>query len=263
MDDENEIQVINPGRRRRRMTALQRFYFGGGRRRRRNPPKRRTKRRAVAVAAAPLTRMARRRSINRTRHVKGYYPNPGYRRHSRGRRNPVMGAVNNVMDILKDGVIGAAGITANNALGNMTSNLMGLTTPLYRQGVKVASAVIVPSLVGMVAPGLKRIACLAGAMAVAHEVNKLVEAQVLPQLGATGKIFSSSDIAPVVTTTPPAAQQGMYGYISPPYDRGARSPVGYLPGTKYLGYLPGTKYLGSSAPGPGLMQDTPFGPVML
>jgi hypothetical protein len=236
MNDNDEIEVINPKRRRRRrMTALQRKYFGprrtGRRRARRNPP-------AYALSVNPRHR--RRRSYRRSYRVTT---------HSRHiRRNPVGNILNTSVEILKDGAIGVVGIAGVNAVGNTLANALSLTDANLRKAVKVGAAVLLPTLVAMVMPAWKRPACLAGSMAVAHVGAQLLEEKVYPMLGNQVNSLLSSERA---------------GFIGPLPATKTKDDMGYLPGVRYLGrgvgYLPGTRYLGRGGffPSEGYL-NTPF-----
>jgi hypothetical protein len=233
MNDNDEIEVINPKRRRRRrMSALQRKYFGPRRARRRrtrrNPP-------AYGLSVNPHRRRRVRsyRVTTRSRHI---------------RRNPVGNILNTSVEILKDGAIGVVGIAAVNAIGNTLADVLNLTDANLRKAVKVGAAVLAPTLVAMVMPAWKRPACLAGSMAVAHVGAQLLEEKVYPMLGNQVNTLLSSERA---------------GFIGPVPASDDTKRMGYLPGTRYLGrgvgYLPGTRYLGRGGyfPSEGYL-NTPF-----
>lgn len=217
MDEYGEIQVVNPKRRRRRggprkMSALQRMYFGKGH----SAPKRRRTRRNPPV-------MARRRRSHKAWN---------YVTHHMRRTNPVGNIIGNAMDVVKDGAVGAVGIVVNNMAGNTAANLLKVTDPLYRRATKVGTAVLLPTLVGMVLPQFRGLAKVAAATAIAHEISKTLDEKVFPTLGQVGQLMSSYDGVPVVTAdTVTPSQKGRYGYLP-----GARyiGPVGYLPGAQYV-----------------------------
>jgi len=217
--ENDEILVLNPKRRRRRgrrrMSALQRQYFGGGRRRRRtrrNPP--------VAYAANPRRRY--RRSVR-------------YAGRRRMRRNPVGGNIMAALtEVLKGGVVGVVGITANNAVGNTAAKMLNVGAGRNTQLVKAGTAVLLPVIVGMVLPQFKRMAAEGAICALAHEGSKFLDQNVWPTLGDVGRILSSSD-SQVATGSGGAA-------TTPPSKIPLVTGVGYLPGERYVGgvgYLPG------------------------
>lgn len=206
---EDEIMVLNPKRkRRRRMSAAQRRYFGGGRRRtrrRRNPP--------TMFAANPHRR--RRRSA-------GYVVGRG--RVRRRKMNPVGGFLSGPVNVLTDAVPGTVGILLNNVVGNMAADAINATGAM-RSAVKVVTAAFLPTVVGMVAPGMKRVATIAATAAIAHEAAGYLQKNVIPAMG-------------------PAATQ-----LTADTDKA----VGFLPGAQYIpsvGYLPGAQYVPSLNGGP-------------
>ena len=134
-----------------------------------------------------------------------------------------------LMKTIQGGAIGTVGILANNGVANTVSNLANVTDPLYRQLVKVVSALSLPTLVGMVAPQFRAMTRDAMVCALAHEGAKIAEARVLPMLGAnvSGALTSGDG-------------SGYYGPPVPgPRDDKVKG-FGYLPGARdYVGYLPG------------------------
>jgi len=226
----DEIEVINP--RRRRKSSKRRTVRRATRRRRarRNPPH----------FMRTTSRGQRRRARNT---VRGYYPNPHRRRHIR--RNPVGNIMNSAMDVVKDGAIGVVGIGINNALGNTAADLLKVTDPNLRAATKVATAVLLPTLVGMVLPAFKRQAAVGGAAAIAHIGALYLETNVYPKLGTTvSSLLSSRGNGGFISPGPPSADE-VKGY-------------GYMPGNRsYVGYLPGVRsYLGvNRMPNPGMMNS--------
>lgn len=228
----DEIEVINPKRRRRsrrrKMSALQRQYFGGGRK----PRRRRARRNPSPVMYANPRRRRKTRSYRvttRSRHI---------------RRNPVGNIMNSAMDVVKDGAIGVVGIGINNALGNTAADLLKVTDPNLRAATKVATAVLLPTLVGMVLPAFKRQAAVGGAAAIAHIGALYLETNVYPKLGTTvSSLLSSRGNGGFIGPVPPSADAEGYGYMP-----GNRSYVGYLPGIRsYLGV--------NRMPNPGMMNS--------
>lgn len=140
----------------------------------------------------------------------------------------VAGVFGTITETLKDGALGTVGIVANNAVGNTGADLLKLTDPMYRQLTKVATATLLPVVLSMVAPSMKRTFCFAGSVAVAHEASKILDAKVFPMLGTVGKTFSSSDTPgalalPATATTPPGAATNGYGYVP------TQPAIGYVP----------------------------------
>jgi len=214
--ENDEILVLNPKRRRRRgrrrMSALQRQYFGGGRRRRR------TRRNPPVMAANPRRRR---------------YRLPAYHRgHRRVRRNPVGGNIMSALtNVLKGGFIGVVGITANNALGNTAAKMLNVGAGRNTQLVKAGTALLLPTIVGMILPQFRALVAEGAICALAHEGSKFLDREVWPTMGDVGRLLSSSDsqVAAGGGAPPPGAV--------PP--RAVTEGMGYLPGQNYVGYLPG------------------------
>lgn len=213
----DEIEVINP-KRRRKSSRRRRTV-------RRSASRRRVRRNPVMSFNARRRKTRSYRVTTRSRHI---------------RRNPGGGSVvNSAMDVLKDGAIGVVGIAANNAIGNTVSDLIKITDPTLRKGVKVVSAVLLPTLVGMVLPSFKRQAAVGGAAALACIGAQLLEEKVYPMLGPqVSRLLSSGNGYGGTTTSGGGATN------DPP------EKVGYLPGTnRYVGYLPGARnYVGNRMP---------------
>ena len=204
----NELLVLNPSRRRHRrrhMTALQRQYFGPKRHRRAvaNPHRRRKHHRKVTVARkrylmiGPLKRRARR--------------NP-----------PAFGGVTaQVTELFKDGIAATAGITLNQAAGNLIGEKLLKVNGMKRQGVKIGTAVVLPLLAGMLVPKARRLAVSMGAAALAMEAVKILERDVYPGLGPIGQTLSVRD-------TPAQPAGGKFPAAVVGYLPGAGLPAGAL-----------------------------------
>jgi len=135
-------------------------------------------------------------------------------------------------NVLKGGFIGVVGITANNALGNTAAKMLNVGAGRNTQLVKAGTALLLPTIVGMILPQFRALVAEGAICALAHEGSKFLDREVWPTMGDVGRLLSSSD-----------SQVAAGGGAPPP---GAVPPravttegMGYLPGQNYVGYLPG------------------------
>lgn len=165
----------NPRRRRRRaMTALQRQYFGGRRARRltRNP---RRRRRYHAMRRNP-------------RRVRRFRRNPSFARaraYVRGARFPT--TVGGIMDMIIPASIGAAGALALDMAWGSLPLPATLTTGTLAPVTRIAGAIGIGVVVGMVAG--RRNGALAGAGALTVTMYDLIKpyvASAFPQVPGLG-----------------------------------------------------------------------------
>lgn len=140
----SELLLVNPRRRRRarKMSALQRQYFGGGRR------KRRSSLRVSAVSRNPRRRSRRR--VSRLRRNPRFARARAYvaRRRSGGGSSFGFGHILN--DVLIPSAIGAGGALALDLAWGMLPLPASLTTGTLAPITRVAGAVAVGVVVGMI-----------------------------------------------------------------------------------------------------------------
>lgn len=231
--EQDEIMVLNP-KRRRKSTRRRAARRTTRRRVRRNPP-------FMALAGNPHRRRTSRRR--------------GVVVHRRSaRRNPGGSMFGGAINTLKDGAMGTVGILVNNAIGNTTSDMLKLTDPTMRQLVKVGTAVLAPTLLRMVSPGLGAQAAKLSSYAIAHEGAKIVEQKVLAGMGSIGKTFSSSDTPGTLfnsAATPASDTVKGMGYVANQRTIGPGG--GYFGG---VGYVANQRVIGPTTVTPFFAQQT-------
>jgi hypothetical protein len=170
-----QMMLVNPKRRRRRtkrrMTAKQARYFG---------PKRRRHRRRAVAAARPVRRHRRRSAVVAAPHRRRR--RSSRRRVTRLRRNPIHMRGFNPKRFFSDTLI-PAGIGAGGALGvDIALGYFGsylppsLQTGLPNAGVKIAAAVGIGMLAGMI--GGKKVGEEAMAGAIVVTLYGIIKSQV-------------------------------------------------------------------------------------
>lgn len=193
----------------RKMSALQKLYFGGGGRKTSKRRKRRRKSAALASSPAPARRSKRRR-VGRKRSRRS----SGARRAMRLSFNPK----SFLNDTLMPASIGAAGALALDAALTFATPYIPaqLNTGIARSGVKLAGAIGIGIVAGMI--GGKRLGeqAMAGAVIVTmYDLLKPFAAGVIP--GVSGYDMGWVSPAPqigVYTGADGAYHGGMGAYIS-------------------------------------------------
>jgi hypothetical protein len=145
-----------------------------------------------------------------------------------------------VKDIAFDGAIGTAGILGVRMTSNLLSRAMNVQPGVTKEVVKAASAVALPIVLGMVFPGQRRNLALAGSAALAVQVTKLLDDNVLSKIPPATRTMLGLDVdGPAFVGPMPQNNAPTQGLLP----GAAYAQVGLLPRAEYaamggLGYMP-------------------------